>query len=463
MRFIATILVIFSGFVASAPADDVLQVGVAEVDITPPIPYRMSGYFSERVSTGIKDRLKAKAVVLVQGETKAAIVFCDLIGVSLDVSSRARSVASAATGIPYEHIAIVATHSHTGPLYYGALRKYFHERSIERLGEDPYEQIDYANQLTEYVVQSIEQASLTVRPVSVQAGYAEQLGLSFNRRFHMQDGTVRFNPGQQNPDIVRAAGPIDPQAGVIAFHDPDAESPFAAIISFALHLDTVGGTEYSADYPYWLQQQLQNAWGPHFVSLFGTGTCGDINHIDVRIQGRRSSEEIGRQLGTTVLTAGNLYKPVSAPSLAVRSAIVEVPLQEYSEQQVAAARTNMSKVDSAEVGFLERVETYKIMDLQLRRGNLIPLEVQTFRISPDVAIVTLPGEVFVDLGIAIKAASPFATTLVMELTNDAPGYLPTKKAFAEGSYETINSRIAPGGGEAMVETAVQLLRELAAQ
>ena len=73
----------------------------------------------------------------------------------------------------------------------------------------------------------------------------------------------------------------------------------------------------------------------------------------------------------------------------------------------------------------------------------------------------LPGEVFVELGIEIKRASPFETTLVVELTNDAPGYVPTKKAFAEGSYETVNSRAQSGGGEMMVKTAVRLLKDLA--
>ena len=76
-------------------------------------------------------------------------------------------------------------------------------------------------------------------------------------------------------------------------------------------------------------------------------------------------------------------------------------------------------------------------------------------------LVTLPGEVFVELGLAIKKASPFETTLVIELANDGPGYIPTSKAFAEGSYETVNSRVAPGGGEQMVELATRLLNELA--
>ena len=69
--------------------------------------------------------------------------------------------------------------------------------------------------------------------------------------------------------------------------------------------------------------------------------------------------------------------------------------------------------------------------------------------SDELAIVTLPGEVFVELGLAIKKASPFETTLVIELANDGPGYVPTSKAFAEGSYETVNSRVASGGGEQM--------------
>lgn len=90
----------------------------------------------------------------------------------------------------------------------------------------------------------------------------------------------------------------------------------------------------------------------------------------------------------------------------------------------------------------------------------IPLEIQAFRISEDLAIVGLPGEVFVELGLAIKEASPFKTTMVIELTNSFIAYVPTKDEFPKGGYETINSRLAPGGGEMMVESAVKLLKSL---
>ena len=61
---------------------------------------------------------------------------------------------------------------------------------------------------------------------------------------------------------------------------------------------------------------------------------------------------------------------------------------------------------------------------------------------------------------SLKAASPFKNTLVIELCNDDIAYVPTRKAFAEGSYEIVNSRVAPGGGEILVETAARLLKEL---
>jgi neutral ceramidase len=72
----------------------------------------------------------------------------------------------------------------------------------------------------------------------------------------------------------------------------------------------------------------------------------------------------------------------------------------------------------------------------------------------------LPSEIFVEFGLAIKSASPFKTTLVVELANDDLAYIPTKRAFAEGSYEITNSRVQPGTGEKLADAAVALLKEL---
>jgi len=63
----------------------------------------------------------------------------------------------------------------------------------------------------------------------------------------------------------------------------------------------------------------------------------------------------------------------------------------------------------------------------------------------------LPGEIFSELGLTIKSKSRFRNTIIVELANDSIGYVPTKKAFREGSYEIVNSRVQPGGGEMLAE------------
>jgi sugar phosphate isomerase/epimerase len=437
-----------------------LQAGVAVTDITPPIGYRMCGYFNERLSTGVFNPLHAKALVLRQGNTRAAMVFCDIIGLSAEISKRAREQVEREIGIPKDDILLAGTHSHTGPLYFDALRDYLHEKAVAKQGKDPCETRDYPSELVAGIVKAIKEADAKVRPVQAQAGVTQQQGLSFNRRFHMKDGTVRFNPGVLNPDIVRVAGPIDPSVGVVFFRDVNGKDAFAGLANFALHLDTTGGTLYAADYPYFVEQNLREKFGKDFVFLFGTGTCGDINHIDVTTKDRLKPEVIGATLGRTIAAGVTQSKAIDKPNLAARRAVVEVTMQQFTAAEIAQAKKDMDKIGTSALSFLDQVKAYKIMDVQGRGGSMVPLEVQAFRLSDEVAVVGLPGEVFVEIGLAIKKASPFPVTLVIELCQDDVAYVPTRKAFAEGSYETVNSRIAPGGGEVMTDAAIRLLREL---
>jgi len=439
-----------------------LVAGVAVADITPPVGSRLCGYFNERVSTAVHDPLQAKAVVFAQGDTQMALVFCDLISITHEVSSRARDLASRKTGIPAANIAIVGTHTHTGPLYADALRDHLHKVAIAKHGRDPCEAVDYPAVLVDRLAEVIARAKAAARPASLQAGSIAQTPLlSFNRRFHVKDGSVRFNPGQMNPDIVRPAGPIDPSVSILLLSDADTDRRLASLTSFALHLDTTGGTQYSADYPFYLEQALRQSWGPELVSLFGTGCCGDVNHIDVTVKGRRTAQEIGTQLANTVQAALPKLRPIDQPALAAKSATVDAPLQQFSPQELAKAEKDMDAIGGTKMAFLDQVKAYKIVSLGRLKGPTLPLEVQAFRLGPDLAVVTLPGEVFVEFSLAIKQASPFKTTFVIELANDSIHYVPTKKAFAEGSYETVNSMIEPGGGEMMTAAAIGALKSLA--
>ena len=95
-------------------------------------------------------------------------------------------------------------------------------------------------------------------------------------------------------------------------------------------------------------------------------------------------------------------------------------------------------------------------------GVLDPLfsKAMVIALGKEIAWVSLPGEIFVELGLAIKKRSPFAQTFLVELGNEDIGYIPDRRSYAEGNYEPESARCAAGSGERLVEAAVRLLGEL---
>lgn len=85
---------------------------------------------------------------------------------------------------------------------------------------------------------------------------------------------------------------------------------------------------------------------------------------------------------------------------------------------------------------------------------------QLISLGKDLAIVALPGEIFVKLGLAIKAASPFRHTLIAELTNGSIGYIPHRDACPQGHCEIVSARDVAGSGENLAEAALRLLKGL---
>lgn len=422
-----------------------LEVGVATADITPPVGYRLGGYFKDRFAKEVRDPLQAKALVLRQGEIRAAFVLCDLVGVPAWIADGARKTAQNRTGIPAGHIAVAATHTHTGPFLPAAQTM------------DPY-----LSSLINALADAITRANAALKPARLEGGaVAQSPPLSFNRRHRFKDGKIRtigpvtrHLPDHEPENIAESAGPIDPDVGLLRVLD--AGGGLRAVLTvFALHLNTVGDTTQgeplvSADFAGVLARELG------VLSLFGAGTCGDINYVDPKTPGTRSTEEIGKLLAATV--KGATLRPLR-PSLAVKSARFEVPVHRFPPERVEQARKDLAR--KTEIPFYTLVESTAVLDLERRAGKPYPVEVQAFRIDPETAIVTLPGEVFVELGLAIKRGSPFKTTHVIELANDnGVAYIPTKKAFEESGYEVLHSRLAAGSGERIVEEALRLLHEL---
>jgi hypothetical protein len=109
---------------------------------------------------------------------------------------------------------------------------------------------------------------------------------------------------------------------------------------------------------------------------------------------------------------------------------------------------------------MEMVNAFKIVDVHERRGKPIEAEVQVFTLGDNFALVSLPGEIFVELGMYIKERSPFPGTMVLELTNGSVDYIPDRKAFVEGNYEPVSARCAPGSGEILVDRVLEILNEM---
>lgn len=465
---------------AAAASGRGLHAGAAQAEITPPLGFPMAGYFNERRATGVHDPLRARAVVLSQGPQTVALVFCDLIGIPLEVASAARAEASRLTGIPVSNILVAATHTHTGPLFQDVRHHLAGGAGMPEFRAQDDQA--YADFLKSRIVDAIRAASANRTPATLGCGVAQQEGLSFNRRFHLKDGSVQFNPGRLNPNIVRPAGPIDPDLGLVMLRARSGREPIFLLSVFACHLDTVGGTLFSADYPHFFERGLEAITGngagraqPPFVFAFGLGTCGDINHINVRAReqptGWSMPELIGSALASNALESLPRLARSARPALAARSVTLTLPLQEITTNQLARARALLDRKPPGQVPFLEIVEAVKIVDLARRAGDAAPaadgairqswpVEIQVFRLDADTAVVGLPGEIFVDLGLAIKRLSPFKRTMVLSLCNDRPAYVPTRKGFEEGSYETVNSRLRSGAGEVMVDAAAGLLAEL---
>lgn len=444
-----------------------LSVGVSEIDITPPVGFRKGGGYTEVISKSVDDPLFAKAIVLRQRDVAFAIVLNDLLSVPPDLSRRARIASAEQTGIPVENIVIAATHNHGSPEYWGVLRDEPHRVAVASSGHDPHEPIDYQNELVNAWTAAIAAASESARPSEMTFGVTSQEGIAFNRRFHMRDGSVRFNPGVKNPDIIRPAGPVDEQFPFLLFHHQTATAnPFAAFSTFAIHTAVGGGgTAFSADFPAVLQRRLRSEFGPSFLSVFAEGAAGDVNHIDVSIgnplRGHPEVERIGNALAETFDNLQPQLKPVRNVNLAVASRTAFAPFKPISKALYEDAKASLFGEGS--IPFLTRVAAWRDCHRYhhtVNYGSEKPLEVQAVRLTDDLAIVTLPHEVFVEIGLAIKATSPFRNTLVVSLANDVDYYIPTRRAFEEGSYEVTTCPLLPGCGELLLDTARETLNSL---
>jgi hypothetical protein len=452
------VVLAYTSLAVPTMAQDTLKMGSSAVDITPRLGTPMAGYYSPRGADGIHDPLYAKAMVLDDGRMKVAIVSLDLIATTREMTHAARTLIAERTSIEPDAVLIAATHSHTGPVIV---------RKVEREddGQSPLA-LEYADRLPELIADAVDEALKRVQPVTATMATGRCEGIAFNRRFFMRDGQVAWNPGKMNPSVIREAGPVDEDLPLLLFHNA-AQQRVGAMVNYSIHLDTVGGTSLSADMPGDLARLMKETIDPNFFTLYLTACCGDVNHINVRSplpqKGHTEAARIATILAGSIHKSLDQSKPAAPLPLKVVRRVVQLPSCKVSDEEIAAARKllkNEKNNVQPRAGFREIVTAYRVIDVQRNGHKPWEVEVQAISLGKDAAIVSLPGEIFVELGMSIRRASPFPLTAVAELANGSVGYIPNRIAYSQGEYEVYSSRVAEGSGEILVDTAIELLHEL---
>lgn len=450
------------------------KLGAAKTGMTPPKGSIIGDSYGIRVSEGVHDELYIKTLVFEQAGQRVAFITLDVISLPHLLVMKSRALIHKQTGIAVNNIILNATHLHAGPqmnpLFWDVVG-----------GSAKLKSQEYTHKLPELILESVKSAISKIQPVHVSIGNVQETSISFNRRFLMKDGTFKTNPGKLNPNIVRPAGPIDPSLSMVYFESLD-KRPVAILVNFALHVAVVGGNNFSSDFPGVMSNLIGKVKGEELVTVFTNGTSGNINHIDVsnsnQLSGFDESQRIGTILADLVLNALNSLRPISITSLKATIQAVNLPVFKVVEKlEMIWAKDVISKFGKPKgSGFADVVSAWRILDLVKYKGGLdtrhnstttVPLtvdgsalesEVSVIAFGDQMALVGFPGDAFVELGLGIKLNSPFPFTIVSEQSgNGTISYMPNKKAFPEGQYEVNSVRYSSGGGESLVDAALETL------
>lgn len=399
-----------------------LKAGAVKVSITPYVGINLSGFGSRtKSSVGIHDDLYARALVLDDDTTKVGIVSCDLL--NLDESSVAsiRRMVTELTEICGENILISTTYTHSGPL----------TSPLRGFGE-----LDrgWVSVLEKKIAGAIFMADSKLQQARIGAGkgYAE---INVNRRERRDDLIVLG----VNPD-----GNIDYEVGVVRIDDAE-QNPLCTIVNYACHPVVLGGSNYliSADYPGYAMGLVEQMQGGNAVAMFLNGATGDLNPI--RVGGTfEEAKQRGTILGAEAVkvcegisTSPEAELRVAKEKVGLKSG--ELPSEGELESIIRKRKDELEashrKYDMDREITLAWAQDALKMVKRGKKSAIVPVEVQVLRLG-EIILVGIPGEVFVEIGLGIKEDSPFEYTFAAGYTNGCVGYMPTKKAFQEGGYET---------------------------
>ena len=450
--------------------NDEFKAGFARVDITPPLGTPIVGYFEERRAKGVLDNLEATALAVSDGAQTAVLIAADLLGIEgVAFNGELRRRIAAAVDIPPEAVYVHSTHTHTGP---GAGK-------ADAGRTDIFDGTPFYNEFLSTRLADVARFAVAdLSPATLAVGRAEARRISFLRRYRMKDGSIRTNPGVNNPEIAGPIGSLDETVQVLRLTRAAADD--IAVLNFATHPDVVGGEMVSGDWPAFARRTFERA-EPGAKCIFFNGAQGDVNHVctdprpgereglhpdfDDVDRGYEHARHMGRVVAAAALSVWGKCEPVPAGPLRVGVRMVEVPSQMPKPEELPKAREYdrlHREGRDAEIPFAGMALTTVVAEagrmLLLEHGPAsFGLPLSLVAIGDGIAFMGIPGEPFTEIGRAIKAQAPFKMTFCTCLTNGSCGYFPVATAYDEGGYEARSSVFARVVGETIANAAADFM------
>jgi neutral ceramidase len=449
-----------------------IKAGFAERDISPTIGMEIPGGYTKEFHKSFHDPCKVRVALFDDGKQQVVLIGVDALMLSRDVVLQSRKRILDAYGIKPEAVMIGASHSHSsGPT--GMVQPHQYDgapKDIQNLAykESSMADQEYLRKITEEIVRGVGEAEAACVPAQLGFGSGTEAGVSFNRRFLMKSGATWTHPGAMNPDIVKPAGPIDPQVGVIGAWDLHGKL-LGTVVNFACHATTNPGG-ISANWPYYLERTIQGAMHSDAPVVFLQGACGDITQVDNLNPYRRPGAEewaqlVGASVGAEAVKVLVGIARTQDARLAVRQKVWPINRRVPSAEHVAQARTIVEKgKPQGDVTIWKYAKEILLENYLSSADPAVEVEVQAIQIGPAV-FVSNPAELFVDYGLEIKRASGFPFTFVVELADGCVGYVPTQEAFGPhgGGYETrltSYSNLEITAGQQFTSTGIALISEM---
>ena len=428
-----------------------LKAGFARLNITPPLGTPLDGYQTPRFAKTILDPLELNAIALFDGEKTLVMIAADLEGLVMADVKHIKNMIFERFGIPEEYVVLSALHQHTS----------FMMREIER----PHIPKTYAKVVYSKFCDAAELAIADMKDCEMLCGEKETSEpLAFVRRYALNDGKTVTNPNpKQIPLISHRCDEADNTVRLLRFKREGAKD--IALVNFSTHPDVVHGENLSADWPGFTRRFVE-ADNDDINCLVFNGAQGDSNHLDF-IGGTKNgydhSRHMGRIIADAVKEIWNNMTECKGDKLFADIKVIYNRSNTEGEEKYDECKAMLKARADGTLGYAPNIEevAFARRVVEIREGMTIyrPLPVTVVGIG-DVAIVGFAGEPFTAYGSAVREAAGGKFALTFCLTNGHQGYLPSKKAFAEGGYEAKSSRFTPCLQDQAIEAAREMLESI---